>query len=244
MIYIDPTQHPYFKNLAKVIQHHLKEPSEITNDYSEWGTWILNFVSFKNGIHEKIEKCPYIAVQTEQMNVKGKPDYVAFLKGAVAVWDWSDNLRFGYSPIYRIEADEAKDIDVLFYGTLNERRLVTLKNLTRNNSLTIVVNEYGPAIWKRIHRAKIVLSVHYYDKPENDMPRIAPLLSNRVFVICEATVDPKFNALKDHLVIVEKDKIPEAVDYYLARPFERFEWADKGHDWIRQNPHVNDLTAK
>lgn len=252
MLFIDPTPHPYFRNLAKVIQHHLKEESVIA-DFDEINTreccyaktdmWILNFVSFKNGIHEKC-KIPYIAVQTEQMNVKGKvPGYKDFLKKALKVWDWSENLRFGYSPIYRLEADQAKDIDILFYGTLNERRLVTLKNLTRKNTLTIVVNEYGPAIWARIHRARVVLSVHYYDQPENDMPRIAPLLSNGVFVICEKTVDPKFNALADYLVIVEKEKIPEAVDYYLAHPFERFDWADKGHEWIRKNPHVNDLTA-
>lgn len=237
MIYIDPTPHPYFKNLAKVIQYHLDEPSEITDDYSKEGTWILNFVSFKNGVSIN---GPYIAVQTEQMNIKGTAEYKAFLKRAIKVWDWTDNMWFGYSPIYRLEADEAKDIDVLFYGTLNERRLKTLQNLTRKSPLTIVVNEYGPAIWKRIHRTKIVLSLHYYEEPQNDMPRIAPLLSNRAFVICEKTVDPKFNALSDHLVIVEKEAIPEAVEYYLARPFERFDWADKGYDWIRKNPHVND----
>lgn len=241
MIYIDPTPHPYFKNLAKVIQHHMTEPSEITDDYSKKGTWILNYVSFKNGISVD---GPYIVAQTEQMNIKGTKDYKAFLKRAIQVWDWTDNMRFGYSPIYRLEADEAKDIDVLFYGTLNDRRLKTLQNLTRKSPLTIVVNEYGPAIWKRVHRTKIVLSIHYYEEPQNDMPRIAPLLSNRCFVICEKTVDPKFNALSDHLVIVEKEAIPEAVEYYLARPFERFDWADKGFDWIKNNPHVNDLTAQ
>lgn len=241
MIYIDPTPHPYFRNLARVIQHHMKEPSEITDDYSKHGTWVLNYVSFKNGV---TVNGPYIVAQTEQMNVKGKPDYMKFLKKAIEVWDWTENLKFGYSPIYRLEADEAKEIDVLFYGTLNERRLETLKNLTRKSPLTIVVNEYGKDIWKRVARAKIVLSIHYYEQPQNDLPRIAPLLSNRVFVICEKTVDPAFNALSDHLVIVEKEAIPETVDYYLARPFERFDWADKGYNWIRENPHVNNLYAK
>lgn len=241
MIYIDPTPHPYFRNLAKVIQYHMKEPSEITDDYSKRGTWVLNYVSFKNGV--SIDG-PYIACQTEQMNIKGLvPGYREFLKRAITVWDWSDNMRFGYSPVYRLEADEAKEIDVLFYGTLNARRLETLQNLSRNKALTIVVNEYGSDIWRRIHRAKIILSVHYYKDPENDMPRIAPLLSNRCFVICEKTVDSKFNALSDHLVIVEKEKIPETVDYYLSRPFERFEWQDKGYDWIKEHPHVNDLRA-
>lgn len=236
MIYIDPSTHPYFQQLARVIQYHLKERSEITTDYTKKGTWILNYVSFKNGVEVN---GPYIAVQTEQMNIKGTAEYQKWLNGAVKVWDWTDNMFFGYSPFYRLQADEAKDIDVLFYGTLNARRLQTLQNLSRKNPLTIVVNEYGDNIWRRIHRSKVVLSVHYYEKPENDLPRIAPLLSNRVFVIAEETVDPKFNALKDHIVIVPKDKIPETVDYFLERPFERFEWQDKGYDWIRQHPHIN-----
>lgn len=238
--YIDPTPHPYFKNLARVIQHHFEHKAEITDDYTKEGTWILNYVSFKNGVSVN---GPYIAVQTEQMNIKGTVDYKKWLKRAVKVWDWADNMFFGYSPIYRLEADEAKEIDVLFYGTLNETRLKTLQNLSRKNPLTIVVNEYGSDIWRRIHRAKIVLSVHYYENPQNDLPRIAPLLSNRAFVIAEETVDAKFNALKDHIVIVPKDKIPETVDYFLAHPFERFEWQDKGYEWIRQNPHTNDRRA-
>lgn len=238
--YIDPTPHPYFKNLAKVIQHHFDQKAEITEDYTKEGTWILNYVSFKNGV---TVNGPYIVAQTEQMNIKGTREYKLFLKNAVKVWNWTDNLWFGYSPIYRLEADQAKEIDVLFYGTLNERRLKTLQNLTRKSPLTIVVNEYGPDIWKRVHRAKIILSIHYYEDPQNDMPRIAPLLSNRCFVICEKTVDPNFNALSDHLVIVDKEAIPETVEYYLARPFERFDWADKGFDWIKQHPHINDRPA-
>lgn len=232
MIYIDPTPHPYFKNLAKVIQHHLTEPSEITDDYTKAGTWILNYVSFKSGV--KVNG-PYVALQTEQMDVKGSKAYRIWLKDAVEVWDWADNYFFGYSPVYRLQMEDAKDIDVLFYGEMNKRRQDLLSAIPVN--VNVVKGAFGPDLMRHVMRSKIVLSVHYYNRPDNDMPRIAPLLSVNAFVICEQTADPKFNDLSDHLVIVSKEAIPETVGYYLARPLERLAWADKGTAWIKQNPH-------
>lgn len=230
--YIDPTNHPYFRNLAPVIQHaHPELKAEISTDYSKPGTWILNYLSFRNGV---TVNGPYIALQTEQMDQKGTKEYRAWLKGADQVWDWSENYLFGYSPVYRLHMEEAKDIDVLFYGEINERRQSVLDKL---KSREIVQGAFGSDVMRYVMRSKIILSTHYYARPDNDMPRIAPLLSNHAFVICEKTADPKFNALSDHLVIVEKEAIPEAVEYYLARPFERFDWADKGFDWIRNHPH-------
>lgn len=234
---IDPTPHPYFRNLAKVLQHSLPG-SEITDDYTKAGTWILNFVSFKNGV--KVSG-PYVALQTEQMDEKGSKAYRAWLKGAIEVWDWADNYFFGYSPVYRLQMEDAKDIDILFYGEMNERRGAVIREIDTHCRLfapvEIVHGEYGASVMQYVMRSKIVLSVHYYEKPQNDMPRIAPLLSVNAFVICEQTADPKFNALSDHLVIVEKEAIPETVGYYLARPLERLAWADKGTAWIKQHPH-------
>lgn len=239
MIYIDPTPHPYFHNLAFVVQDSLKEPSQVSRDYDQPGTWILNYVSFKNGV--KVNG-PYIALQTEQMDEKGSKEYRAWLAGAVGVWDWADNYFFGYSPVYRLQMEEAKDIPVLFYGEMNIRRAEVLTE-TRNaikdcrGCIEVVHGEYGPGIMKYVMRSKIVLSTHYYSRTDNDMPRIAPLLSVNAFVICEKTDDPKFNALSDHLVIVEKEAIPKTVAYYLDRPLERLAWADKGTAWIKQHPH-------
>lgn len=235
MIYIDPTPHPYFQNLAKVIQHDHPE-SEITTDYTKAGTWILNYVSFKNSV--KVNG-PYIAIQTEQMDVKGSKEYRAWLKGAIEVWDWADNYFFGYSPMYRLQMEKAKDIDCLFYGEMNERRAAVIGDIRMiiGAGMRVPHGEYGADVMTYVMRSKIVLSIHYYNRTDNDMPRIAPLLSVNAFVICERTDDPKFNALSDHLVIVEKEAIPETVGYYLARPLERLAWADKGTAWIKQHPH-------
>lgn len=252
MYFIDATPHPYFQNLAKVMKHHLQGESQIfqpgVNHMMLRGkdpnaTYILNYVSFKNEVHKQIPWAKYIAVQTEQLNVKGKPDYLAFLKNAVEVWDWTTNMQFGYSDMYRLESEDGKDIDVLFYGTMNSRRLDTLNKLKCN--VEIVVNKYGAELWKYIHRSKIILSIHYYDKPDNDWPRIAPLLSDGCFVICEETVDEKFNMLNKQLVIVSKEKIPETVEHYLANPLERLEWARIGRDYVKYGrPHINNTNEQ
>lgn len=239
MIYIDPTTNGYFRSLAEVIQMELGEPSEITSDYTKRGTWILNYVSFKNKV---TVNGPYIALQTEQMEIVGNRKYRNWLKGAIKVWDWTDNLWFGYSLAYRLQAEKAKDIDVLFYGEMNERRLKIMNDIREANpnaAVSVVTGRYGRDLWFMIHRAKIVLSIHHYERPQNDMPRIAPLLSNGCFVICEKTIDEKFNAIPE-LVIVPRERIAERVKFFLDNPVSRLHWADRGRDWMLKNPHQND----
>ena len=68
-----------------------------------------------------------------------------------------------------------------------------------------------------------------------DWVRLAPLLSNRSFVITETVDNPDFMKLTDYLVIVDYDKIISTIDYYLKNPLERIKAADKGFDYIRNN---------
>lgn len=242
MIYIDPTHNGYFKSLAEVIQAELGQPSEISTDYTKAGTWVLNYVSFKKGV--KVNG-PYIALQTEQMEIVGNRTYRTWLKGAIKVWDWTDNLWMGYSIAYRLQAERAKDIDVLFYGEMNARRHEIMDQVRIANpdaAVSVVTGRYGRDLWFMIHRAKIVLSIHHYERPQNDMPRIAPLLSNGCFVICEKTVDPAFNSIKE-LVIVPKEQIAERVKFFLDNPASRLNWADKGRSWMFHNPHINDRSC-
>lgn len=240
MIYIDPSDHPFFRGLAEVIQAGLQEPSEITTDYTKRGTWILNWISFKKGV---TVNGPYIAVQTEQMDIQGSRTYRTWLSKADKVWDWTTNFWFGYSPVYRLQAERAKDIDVLLYGSMNERRLKIIQEIEAlGHKVTVVSNKFGSDLWPVIWRSRIILSVHYYDKPQNDMPRIAPLLSNGCFVMCESTVDQAFNSLTE-LVIVKRADIAERVTYFLNHPSLRILWADRGRKWIMSNPHCNDRRA-
>jgi hypothetical protein len=226
MIYLDDVDHPYFKSLNRYIQERIPH-AIISNDYSLKGTWIMNYWSIRKKHHFRVPK--YIAIHSEQMNAQGR-DYRMFLSKAKSVLDMSVDFRVGYSDHWRLEAEEAKEIDVLFYGSLNDRRE---KILAQIPSAVKVTDVFGNSLQKLIRSAKIVLSIHYYPKPMNDMARIAPLLSNKVFVIAEQCTETWFNN-SGGVVVSEVEKIPYLCEYYLKNPLERIKWQDKGFEWVNK----------
>ncbi len=93
----------------------------------------------------------------------------------------------GYVPEWTRIAPAAKqDIDVLFYGSINPRRLAILQEL-REAGLAVAPHfgVYGPARDALIARAKVVLNMHFYDAQILEMPRVGYLLANRVPVVTE-----------------------------------------------------------
>jgi len=235
MFYVHHTNSFVFHDIARVIENEMLDSCEITTDLSKsGGTWILFFDSFWNGVH-KIIKGPYIAVQSEPLHVKGSPEYLEYLDNAISVWDYTGNFKIGYSKIWESEYQQMKPIDVLFYGSLNERRSSILNKI---NNVTILSGDtscYGDSLWiDYIAKSKIILSVAFYEPSNNDLFRIAPLLSNRCFVISEKCNDPEFNN-NPNILTCEKDEIPSLCDYYLNRPLERLEWIDKGYEYIKSN---------
>jgi hypothetical protein len=241
MIYIEKSHSHVFAYIARVISHELNLPNEITNDFSKTGTWILFASAYVTQIYKNISG-PYIVVQTEYFKQSNnpdlrKPEYLEFLKNASFVWEFTDNFKFGYSIVNEIEFEESKPIDVLFYGSKNDRRLELLSKIKNVNILDANDrNSWFPNLWNHIRNSKIVLSIHYYIPSENDLFRIAPLLSNSTFVIAEkSTCDNTFNCIED-IIIAEYDEIPKLCEYYLKHPEKRLLWKRRGYDYILRNP--------
>lgn len=231
-------QSGYFTTISKVVQECLNIPFKESSNPNEEGTWVLFFTSFKSGFYKKINK-PYILIQTElpEKTFKRFPDYKIMHDNAIKVLDFTTNLKFGYSNTYRIECEESKEIDVLFYGVLSERRKKILDLIDCNKVILHTSPPvYGSQLWKYINKSKIVLNISCHDNRfEPDWVRLSPLLSNRVFVITENVGDDKFNSLGKHLAICSYDYIPTLVKHFLKNPLGRAEWADKGFDYIRNN---------
>lgn len=232
MIYIDKTDHPYFQSLANLISFHLDETNEVTNNYTKKGLWILSYWS---QLYKSVDKitangCKYIAVQTEPMHIKGHEAYMDFLNNAIDVWDYTGNFKIGYSDYFRIEMEQAKDINVLFFGKVNEKRKEILDKIP---DITIIEDIYSPEIFKYIMRAKIVLSLMFHPKSNADWSRLAPLLSNKTFVIAEKCADERFNSLTEHIIITNRAEIPALCKHYLSSPLSRIQWADKGFKYIK-----------
>lgn len=83
-----------------------------------------------------------------------------------------------------------KDIDVLFFGSMNERRAKIIDQL-RDMGLKVqsVFGVYGSELSVLIHRAKVVLNMHYYESSIFEAVRVIPLLATRVAVVSEKSVD-------------------------------------------------------
>jgi hypothetical protein len=107
------------------------------------------------------------------------------------------HLPFAYSPTLDytyVQQDQfkvkPKDIDVLFFGSINDRRTKVLNKLKDLNLNVIAAfGVYGADLSSLIHRAKIVLNMHYYESSVFEAVRVLPLLASRVAVVSEKSVD-------------------------------------------------------
>ena len=126
------------------------------------------------------------------------------------VWDYSPSnvtwfaergvkakyVPIGYAPrLSRIEHAKDPDIDVLFYGLVNDRRRKILNEL-RAGGLNVcdAYALHGRAMYgaerdQLIARSKIVLNLHYYDTGIFEIVRCAYLFANAVCVVSETSID-------------------------------------------------------
>lgn len=139
-----------------------------------------------------------------------KPEYLALL-ACYPVWDYSPlNIRnlaalgvhnarlcgIGYAPeLTRITPAQEEDIDVLFIGSMNERRRQVLESLAAKGFKVIgLFNQYGTERDAQIARAKIVLNLHYYEAQVFEIVRVSYLLANRTCVVSETGNDTELEA--------------------------------------------------
>lgn len=119
------------------------------------------------------------------------------------VWDYSpENMQYlktldmdhppklaplGYcEALNRIAKSEHQDIDVLFYGSLNERRKMVLEALQQAGLKVVhLFGTYGEERDAHIARAKVVLNVHFYDSMIFETARVSYLLANKKAVVSE-----------------------------------------------------------
>jgi hypothetical protein len=125
------------------------------------------------------------------------------------VWDYSERNRgllaelgvqarvvpVAPAPSWSRITPAAQDIDVLFYGSMNQRRHDVLEAL-RAHGLRVeqAFAVYGPARDALIARARIVLNLHYYQAKVFEIVRVAYLLANGVCVVSETGSDKEEEA--------------------------------------------------
>lgn len=168
------------------------------------------------------------------------------------VWDYSarnveyiraltDNGRvthvpIGYAPLLtRIPSAPVQDIDVLFYGSMNARRMALLDRLeARGLAVARVFGVYGTERDALIGRAKVVLNVHFYEARVFELVRVSYLLANSKAVVAECDARTELaDDLRPGLCLAPYDELEEAVVRLVHDDAERQRLAQRGFDGIR-----------
>lgn len=139
-------------------------------------------------------------------------------------------MTLGYCSRLSIPKTLPEEIDVLFYGGLNQRRLWLRDRLTHLRSVFRGNDLWGDEKKELISRAKIVLNLHYYPVALFEYPRVIHLLNVGKFVITEkSSNDPEYQQLTPGLVRTDLSRIPSQIEFYLQNPSLRIEIAERGH---------------
>jgi hypothetical protein len=135
----------------------------------------------------------YICYQTEQIGTHWFNErYYQRLAECLAVWEYNEkNLECyqhlnNYISIVRpgvaLQPKVKKDIDLLFYGALSDRRKRALKQFS---NCMVVENNLGQSMQELLARTKVVVNIHYYNNSPLEFFRINECLSNHCNVVSE-----------------------------------------------------------
>jgi hypothetical protein len=153
---------------------------------------------------ESIRRFRYIPYQLEQLHERQgvySENVRLLLENAFAVWEYAEeNAAFlkekefepqllvpGYHRALKVlRSDADKQYDVLFYGSLNERRRRVLQALQAAGvRVQALFGVYGERRNRAIEQAVIVLNVHHYAMQIFESVRVSFLLNNAAFVLSE-----------------------------------------------------------
>lgn len=187
------------------------------------------------------------------------PEYVSLMQEFEA-WDYSRkniiNLheafgiesrlcRVGYVPeLDVISRDFPKDIDVLFYGSLNKRRAGVLSVLSQMKMNVLATDKafYGAGRDALIARSKVVLNIHYYESAILEVARLGYLWSNGKAVVSEVS-DPLdiYGGLDSACAFSSYDSLVETTLLYVRDEKRRKALEKQAQETFRQQPMEKSL---
>ncbi len=248
-----------FHETALLLQYSLQslgfpvdyQINEMRNDATNivLGYQILNDAS-------QIPECDFIIYQLEQLSDREgwfRPELLEFFRRASSVWDYSaENIAFlaergventkhlplGFHDRLQVVPLREPDIDVLFYGCINERRKLILDELAKDYSVHVLFGCYGPERDEFIARSKVVLNIHFYEAQIMEQPRLSYLLNNRRFVLSEAS---SVNPYQGFFPIASYEDLIESCRYWIEHPIEREQAAQSGYEAFRRCPMIENI---
>jgi len=155
-------------------------------------------------------------------------------------------VPIGYVPeLTRIQHADEPDLDVLFFGALNQRRIAVIEGLRAAGlRAEAVFGAYGPERDALIARARVILNVHYYDAKVLEMVRLSYLLANRCCVLSEVSADREEDeALAEGVWFAAYDDLVARARELVADAALRERIAQRGFELMRARPAVDYLRA-
>lgn len=208
------------------------EHIELVNHDSNAFLFLVAFQSFLNYPNRKkilgIKRKKYILYQLEQINNKEKYDkYVnkeleIFMKNALYVLDYNMsnynnisneiNKMFVGIPIIKRENNidmKKKDIDILFYGNINNYRKKILDSISSKYNVKILEKSFDKELIEYISRSKVILNIHYYKDALLELCRIHEAIPYNCKILSETSNDDLklCNDYKDFCSFIDFDDI-------------------------------------
>lgn len=149
------------------------------------------------------------------------------------------HVPLGYAALLERIGPRSEDIDVLFYGAQNDRRMIPLRRLAdRGMKVVYLQGTYGKERDEFIARASIVLNIHFYEQPRLEVPRCLYLLANGRFVLSEESSDAGETGVADGIAFAPYGELESACAWYLEHPRERAAIAEAGRRILRTRPQA------
>jgi len=155
------------------------------------------------------------------------------------------HVPLGYVPEFsRIGGTVEHDIDVLFYGAMNERRVRILAALeSRGLRVSRLCGVYGAARDAAIARAKIVLNVHFYPTKILEEVRLIYLLANGRCVVSEDGDWEAEEIYKGGVAFCEYDQLVDRCVTLLNDVETRWNLAARGLEIVTARPQAKFLES-
>ena len=253
------------QELAELIHFSVLElglKSQITFNYCDNNPSTKNIVLGAHLLNDNlIEDIPENTIifnteQIESITENWKKKILNLARKNIIFWDYSQyNLDYlsktinikgklfqiGYQKeLNRINPNIDKNIDVLFYGSINARREHIINKLKdRKINVKTLFGVYGKERDDLIAKSKLILNMHMYESKIFEIVRVFYLLSNSIPVLTEVGSDTKFN--NDFLDLICKstyENIEKNIIYLLENDKKRIELGENGLNAIKKFPQI------
>lgn len=149
---------------------------QIYNDTTNWNknifSWVTNF-----------EVWDYSKKNIEKLNEIGVKQVKHF--------------KIGFQKeLARLDNSKNKEIDILFYGSINERRQKVLEKLVEKGlKVKVLFGVFGKERDSWIEKSKLILNHHFYKSQIFEIVRVFYLLSNSIAVVGEVNESTSIEAM-------------------------------------------------